>query len=72
MFKCKILFKSQNNKNDQIVVSTLQCVTIINDKFLKSNGIKNWEVPLAEIVVGRKSCEVASCIKSGAFSGHKN
>ena len=50
--------------NDQIVVSTLQHVTIIIDKFLKPNRIKNWEVPLAEIVLGRESCEVASCVKS--------
>ena len=45
VFKCKIVFASENNKNDQTVFSTLQCVTIISDKFLKSNGIKNWEVP---------------------------
>ena len=58
---------SQSNKNDQIVVSTLQHVTIISDKFLKPNGIKNQRGTfLAEIDVGRKSCEVASCIKSGA------
>ena len=36
---------SQSNKNDQRVVSILQHVVIISDKFLKSNGIKNPEVP---------------------------
>ena len=36
---------SQSNKNGQIVVSTLQHVTIISDKFLKPHGIKNQEVP---------------------------
>ena len=34
-------FVSESNKNDQAVVSTLQHVTIISDKFLKPNGIKN-------------------------------
>ena len=36
---------SQRKKIDQIVVSTLQCVTIISDKYLQQNGIKNQEVP---------------------------
>ena len=36
---------SQSNKNGQIVVSTLQHVTTISDKFLKPNGIKNQELP---------------------------
>ena len=36
---------SQSNKGDQIVVSTLQHVTIISDKFLKPNGIKSREPP---------------------------
>ena len=59
---------SKSNKNDQIVVTTLQHVTIIGDKFLNPNGIIEnrgvlfWQ----EIVVGRKNCEVASCIKSEA------
>ena len=35
---------SQSNKNDQRVVSILQHVVIISDKFLKPNGIKNREV----------------------------
>ena len=35
---------SQINKNDQIVLSTLWHATISN-KSLKSNGIKNREVP---------------------------
>ena len=34
---------SQSNKGDQIVVSTLQHVIIISDKFLKPNGIKSRE-----------------------------
>ena len=34
---------SQSNKGDQIVVSTLQHVTIISDKFLKPKGIKSRE-----------------------------
>ena len=49
-------FMSQSNKNDQIVVtvckhamylhaSTAHHATIISDKFLKPNGIKNREVP---------------------------
>ena len=36
---------SQTNQNDQIVVNTLQHITIISDKFLKPNEIKNQEVP---------------------------
>ena len=40
-----IFFWFQSNKNDQTVVSTLHHVTIISNKFLKPNGIKNWEVP---------------------------
>ena len=35
----------QSNKNGQIVVSILQHVTTISDKFLKPNGIKNQELP---------------------------
>ena len=38
-------FMSQTNQNDQIVVNTLQHITIISDKFLKPNEIKNQEVP---------------------------
>ena len=57
---------SQSNKNDQIIVSTLSHITIITNKFLKPNGIKNQAVPYwKKIVVGGNSCEVASCIKSG-------
>ena len=46
---CKVFssyfLMSQRKKIDQIVVSTLQCVTIISDKYLQQNGIKNQEVP---------------------------
>ena len=38
-------FMSKSNKNDQIVVTTLQHVTIIGNKFLNPNGIiENREV----------------------------